>query len=153
MQTHTPGWKEQILPFLESYSDRLPGSFVEEKEFSLTWHFRNAEQELDLLRAKELTDYLINFTANQELQVLQGKKVVEVRMAGINKGLAALHWLESGTYDFILAAGDDWTDEDLFRILPEKACSIKVGLTPSLARFNVINYKEIISLLRHLKDK
>lgn len=148
-----PIWKEQILPILEIYSDRLPGSFVEEKEFSLTWHFRNAEQELGMLRAKELTDYLINFTANQDLQILQGKKVVEIRMAGLNKGLAALHWLESGTYDFMLAAGDDWTDEDLFRILPEKAFSIKVGLTPSLARFNVINYKDIIRLLKDLRNK
>jgi trehalose 6-phosphate synthase/phosphatase len=146
-------WKEQVLPILETYSDRLPGSFVEEKEFSLTWHFRSAEPELGVLRAKELTDYLLNYTANQDLQVLQGKKIVEIRMAGINKGIAAMQWLESGTYDFILAAGDDWTDEDLFRILPKTACTIKVGLTPSLARFNVINYKEIITLLRHLKDK
>jgi trehalose 6-phosphate synthase/phosphatase len=151
--TMNPVWKEQILPILETYSDRLPGSFVEEKEFSLTWHFRNAEQELGLLRAKELTDYLLNFTANQDLQILQGKKVVEIRIAGINKGFAALHWLESGAYDFVLAAGDDWTDEDLFRILPEKACSIKVGLKPSLARFNVINYKDIIRLLKDLRDK
>ena len=153
LQTLNPIWKEQILPFLENYSDRLPGSFVEEKEFSLTWHFRNAEQELGQLRAKELTDYLISFTANQDLQILQGKKVVEIRMAGLNKGLAALHWLESGTYDFVLAAGDDWTDEDLFRVLPEKGYSIKVGLTPSLARFNVINYKEIIKLLQNLKGR
>jgi len=153
LKAMTEGWKEQILPILETYSDRLPGSFVEVKEFSLTWHFRGAEPELGRLRAKELTDYLLNYTTNQDLQVLQGKKVVEIRMAGINKGVAALNWLESGTYDFILAAGDDVTDEDLFRILPEKAYSIKVGLTPSLARFNVINYKEIITLLRHLKDK
>ena len=144
-------WKEQILPILETYSDRLPGSFVEEKDFSLTWHFRNVEPELGMLRAKELTDYLINFTANQDLQILQGKKVVETRMSGINKGMAALHWLESGQYDFILAAGDDVTDEDLFRVLPDKAFSLKVGLTASLARFNVMNHKEFIRLLQDLQ--
>jgi trehalose 6-phosphate synthase/phosphatase len=129
------------------YSDRLPGSFIEEKEFSLTWHFRNADPELGLLRAKELMDYMINFTANKDLQVLQGKKVVEIRNAGINKGLAAAHWLAKKEFDFILAAGDDWTDEDLFKVLPETAVSIKVGLSSSLARFNVINYKEIRKLL------
>jgi trehalose 6-phosphate synthase/phosphatase len=106
-----------------------------------------------MLRAKELTDYLLNFTANQDLQILQGKKVVEIRMAGLNKGLAALHWLESGTHDFILAAGDDWTDEDLFRVLPKEACTIKVGLSTSLARFNVINHKTIINLLKDLCEK
>ncbi|MBE0664277.1 MAG: bifunctional alpha,alpha-trehalose-phosphate synthase (UDP-forming)/trehalose-phosphatase [Candidatus Aminicenantes bacterium] len=143
-------WKAQILPILDIYSDRLPGSFIEEKEFSLTWHFRNADPELGMLRAKELMDYLISFTANKDLQVLQGKKVVEIRNAGINKGLAAAHWLAKKEFDFILAAGDDWTDEDLFKVLPETAYSIKVGLSSSLARFNVINYKEIRKLLEEL---
>jgi trehalose 6-phosphate synthase/phosphatase len=145
-------WKGQIMPILGIHSDRLPGSFIEEKEFSLTWHFRNADPELGMLRAKELMDYLIQFTANQDLQVLQGKKVVEVRNAGISKGLAAAHWLEKAAHDFVLAAGDDWTDEDLFRVLPESAYSIKVGISSSLARFNVINCMEIRRLLRDLSQ-
>jgi trehalose 6-phosphate synthase/phosphatase len=146
----TAEWKEQILPLLEIYSDRLPGSFIEEKEFSLTWHFRNADPELGMLRAKELMDYLISFTANQDLQVLQGKKVVEVRNAGISKGLAASYWLGKSGFSFILAAGDDWTDEDLFKVLPPAAYSIKVGIASSLARFNVINFREIRNLLEEL---
>lgn len=146
-------WKGQILPVLEIYSDRLPGSFIEEKEYSLTWHFRNADPELGILRAKELMDYLIHFTANKDLQVLQGKKVVEIRNAGINKGLAAAFWLGENGFDFILAAGDDWTDEDLFKALPETAYSIKVGISPSLARFNVINYKDIRKLLAELSER
>ncbi len=146
------GWKEQILQILETYCDRLPGSCIEEKDFSLAWHFRNVEPELGMLRAKELTDYLINFTANKDLQILQGKKVVETRISGIGKGMAALHWLEAGEYDFILAAGDDVTDEDLFRVLPEKSFSLKVGLTASLASFNVMNTKEFIKLLQSLSE-
>ncbi len=146
----TAEWKEQILPLLEITVDRLPGSFIEEKEFSLTWHFRNTDPELGLLRAKELMDYLISFTANQDLQVLQGKKVVEIRNAGISKGLAAAYWLEKKEFDFILAAGDDWTDEDLFKVLPETAYSIKVGISSSQARFNVINYKDIRKLIEEL---
>jgi trehalose 6-phosphate synthase/phosphatase len=152
LKTLNAQWKEQILPILEMYCDRLPGSSIEEKDFSLAWHFRNVEPELGLLRAKELTDYLINFTANQDLQIMQGKKVVETRISGISKGMAALHWLEAAEYDFILAAGDDVTDEDLFRVLPEKAFSLKVGLTASSARFNVMNHKEFITLLQELQE-
>ncbi len=143
-------WKEQILPLLGTYADRLPGSFIEEKEFSLTWHFRSADPELGMLRAKELMDYLTSFTANQDLQVLQGKKVVEIRNAGISKGMAAAYWLDKKECDFILAAGDDWTDEDLFKVLPEKAYSIKVGISSSLARFNVISYRDIRKLIEEL---
>ena len=145
-------WKEQITPILETAVDRLPGSFIEEKEFSLTWHFRNTDPELGVLRAKELMDYLINLTANKDLQVLQGKKVVEIRNAGINKGLAASYWLEKNEFDFILAAGDDWTDEDLFKVLPDTAYSIKVGLSSSLARFNVINHQDIRKLIKELNE-
>ena len=146
-KTLSAEWKEKILPLLEAYSDRLPGSFIEKKEFSLTWHFRGADPELGALRATELRDYLINFTANQDLQVLQGKKVVEIRAAGINKGVTASLWLDDKEFDFVMAAGDDWTDEDLFKVLPEKAYSIKVGRTSSQAKFNVGDYQEIRRLL------
>ncbi len=45
---------------------------------------------------------------------------------------------------------DDWTDEDLFKVLPENSYSIKVGLTQSHAKFNLRNYVEVINLLEDL---
>jgi trehalose 6-phosphate synthase/phosphatase len=98
----------------------------------------------------ELTDHLLNFTASIDVQILQGSKVVEVRPAGVNKGLAALRWISSQKHDFILAIGDDWTDEDLFAILPEDAYSIRVGVTSTRARFNLKNADEVIGLLQCL---
>jgi trehalose 6-phosphate synthase/phosphatase len=149
----TSDWKSQILPILEMYADRLPGSFVEEKEFALVWHYRRSDPESASLKAKELVDDLVNFTANIDVQVLQGSKVVEVRCAGVNKGIAALHFLSRETFDFILAIGDDWTDEDLFKALPQTAYSIRVGLTQSYARFNLYSYVEVMKLLRGLTEK
>lgn len=143
-------WKAYLLPILETFCLRLPGSFIEEKEFSIVWHYRMAEPELASMRAKELVDDLVNLTANIDVQVLQGNKVVEVRSAGINKGAAALHWISKGEFDFILAIGDDWTDEDLFKILPETAYSIKVGMTQSYARFNLNSHSEVIELLKKM---
>lgn len=146
-------WKPRIRPILERYTHRLPGSFVEEKEFSLTWHYRQAEPEVGSIRAKELLDDLVRFTANIEVQVLQGNKVIEVRNAGVNKGAAALHFISHYNPDFILAIGDDWTDEDLFRVLPETAYSIKVGMTQSCARFNLHDQAEVVDLLQKLTLK
>ncbi len=123
-------WKQNIYPILEMFSVRTPGSFVEEKAFALAWHYRKTDPELGNLRAKELADSLHDILAGTDLQVLQGKKVLEIKPAGINKGKAALHWLEQSEYDFIMAMGDDWTDEDLFTVLPDTAWSIKVGFTP-----------------------
>lgn len=143
-------WKPQILPILELYSDRLPGSFVEEKEFSCVWHYRKAEPELGPMRAKELVDDLVHFAANIDVQVLPGNRVVEVRNAGVNKGTAGMHFISKNDFDFILAVGDDGTDEDLFKIVPETAYSIRVGMTQSYARFNLPESRDVLRLLEDL---
>jgi trehalose 6-phosphate synthase/phosphatase len=143
-------WKPTIIPLLATYADRLPRAFVEEKEFSVVWHYRRADPELASARAKELVDDLVNFTANIDVQVLQGSKVVEVRCGGVNKGNAAVRFLAEHKFGFILAVGDDWTDEDLFKILPDTAYSIRVGIRQSYARFNLRSYVDVVELLKEL---
>ena len=143
-------WKQKIHPLLEMYTDRLSGSFVEEKEYSLAWHYRMADPDMASIVAKELVDDLVNFTANIDVQVLQGNKVVEVRNAGLNKGDAGMYCRSKGDFDFIMAVGDDWTDEDLFKVLPETAYTIRIGMTQSYARFNLHNCSEVIELVREL---
>lgn len=143
-------WKPKLLPILQLFADRLPGAFVEEKEYSLVWHYRRADLELGALRAKELIDDLIHFTANIDVQVLQGSKVVELRNAGVNKGMAALYWVGKNHFDFVLAIGDDWTDEDLFKALPSSATTIKVGMTPSYAKYNLNNHSEVQKLIEEI---
>lgn len=66
--------------------------------------------------------------------------------------MAARSWLLNGDYDFILAVGDDWTDEDLFRALPEEAYSIRVGIGHPYARFNLYNYRDVGELLKYLGE-
>ncbi len=144
-------FKSKILPLLELYVDRVPGSFIEEKEFSIVWHYRRANSELASIRVKELVDNLVNFTANMDVQILHGNKVVEIREAGVNKGTAALSYLEGIDFDFILAIGDDWTDEDLFKILPETAYSIRIGMAQSHAKFNLRSHRDVIELLKKLR--
>lgn len=143
-------WKPGIRQILELYVDRTPGSLVEEKDFSLVWHYRKADVGLGEIRARELLKTLNYFTQNLNLQVLEGSKVVEVKNAGINKGRAALHFYAKKKWDFVLAAGDDWTDEDMFKALPEDAFSIKVGFKGSAANYNVKSYTEIRELLNEL---
>ena len=52
-----------------------------------------ADPELASTRVRELVDDMVNYTANMDVQVLQGNKVVEVRSGGINKGAAAKMFL------------------------------------------------------------
>ncbi len=143
-------WKKEIRPILELYANRTPGSFIEDKEFSLAWHYRSANPELAKIRAKELKDTILHLTINLDLEVLEGNKVMEIKNLGTSKGRSVLKWLSEGEWDFILAIGDDWTDEEIFEVLPEWAYSIKVGLTASKAKFNIPSYIEVRALLKKM---
>jgi trehalose 6-phosphate synthase/phosphatase len=146
----TSEWKESILPILERHADRLPGSFVETKEYSLAWHYRKANPDQSGHMAHELMDDLVAFTANIDLQVLQGNMVIEVRNAGVNKGAAFSYLLSRKKYLFLLGAGDDWTDEDLFTAMPKDAFSIRVGYGRTAARFHVRSHLDVLNLLQEL---
>ena len=152
IKSMTADWKERIRPILQLYVDRLPGALLEEKDFSLAWHYRRADPEQASLRAKELVDDLAGFTRNIDVQVFEGNKVIELRNSGVNKGTSALEWLAGQTPEFILGIGDDWTDEDLFRSLPQNAISVRVGMATTAARFYLPNHTAVRRLLRELAN-
>jgi trehalose 6-phosphate synthase/phosphatase len=144
-------WKPQIRPLLDAYAARLPGSFVEEKPYALAWHYRQADPDLGRVRAQELQDLLLQLTGNIDVRVLQGNRVLEVKSGGVTKGTTARQWLPGmGAAPFILALGDDWTDEDLFAVLPASAYSIRVGQAQSHARFTLQDYHDVRRLLADL---
>jgi trehalose 6-phosphate synthase/phosphatase len=147
-------WMERVLPILQTYADRVPGAFVEEKEFSLVWHYRAADPDLGRGASRELTDYLLAFTANLDVQVLRGSKVIELRTLSVNKGAAVQQWLARTEFDFVLAIGDDWTDEDIFTVLPESAYSFRVGsASRTHARYRLRDPQIVIDILAQLAGK
>jgi trehalose 6-phosphate synthase/phosphatase len=148
----TADWKDRVRPILQLYVDRLPGALLEEKDFSLVWHYRRADPEQASFRAKELLDDLADYTRNIDVQVLEGRKVVEVRNSGVNKGSAALEWLSTREPDFILGIGDDWTDEDLFRALPQSACTVRIGVAKTNALYYLNNHTAVQRLLREFAE-
>lgn len=145
-------WKDRIRPVLDIWVDRTPGSFVEEKDFSLAWHFRGVAAELAKRRLAELTDAIGGVAADLGLSLLAGNKVLEIRNQNVDKGKAAFRWIGSGDYDFILAAGDDATDEDLFEAAPPGAWTIKIGSGASSATFALAGSDELRLLLRSLAE-
>lgn len=149
-QTMQNDWMRDLRPVLELYVARTAGSFIEEKDYSLVWHYRRADADLGEVRARELLAHLAFMTANTDLQVMEGNKVLEIKQSGINKGTATARWLARYPADFILALGDDRTDEDTFRTLPPEAYTVKVGGGRSLARFNLASPTEVRQLLRKL---
>jgi trehalose 6-phosphate synthase/phosphatase len=142
-------WKQEAHQLMQAYVDNCPGSFIEEKEFSMAWHYRNAPAELAKSGAFRLTSELKNYSKGKKLQVTMGKKIVELRQSNVNKGSVVRKVIAGGDYDYIFAAGDDRTDEDMFKALLNKqnTFTFKVGSEASYATYNLHTPQMVISLL------
>ncbi len=140
-------WKDQVRTVLENMVERTPGSFIEEKDFSIAWHYRRVDKDFGEKRVREFRDVLRYLTAGLDLQVLEGNKVVEIKNAGVNKGKAARNWLNDNSWDFVMAVGDDNTDEETFRAMPEDAITIKVGMQKSAAKYNLLSISDVRKVL------
>ncbi|MGB5270151.1 MAG: bifunctional alpha,alpha-trehalose-phosphate synthase (UDP-forming)/trehalose-phosphatase [Eudoraea sp.] len=141
-------WMEKIYPVLESFVDRTPGSFIEEKNYSLAWHYRNTDPDFGANRATELNTVLTSLIGNDDISVLNGNKVMEIKSSNVNKGRAAMRVLAQEDYDFIFAIGDDWTDEFMFQELPEEAVTVKVGMQNTQAKYYIESVSGVRGMLK-----
>ncbi len=139
-------WKKAISNILQLYVDRLPGSFIEEKTFSIVFHYRNADPETSLSLIPEINGNLQHFLANTDLKVYKGNKILEIKPASIGKH-NMIEILDIKNYDFCIAIGDDYTDEDMFKALPQSAITIKVGEISTLAKYNIKNPQQVRKLI------
>ena len=146
----SPDWTSPVRPLLEQFTAETPGSFIEEKTVSLAWHYRLAAHGSGPERARQLRDRLLPFEESHGLEVIDGRKVVEVRVRGVSKAAVARYLCRTGTSHPIVAIGDDRTDEDLFAALPDTAITIAVGTRPSRARFRLADSAGVRAWLRQL---
>lgn len=143
-------WKEEARTVINFYVDRTPGSFLEEKENSLVWHYRKVEPGLAAFRSSELNSHLKHKMAEKEIEVMSGNAVIEVKPMASNKGKAALRLKKQTQPNFIIAVGDDATDEYIFEALGTQHYTIKVGSGLTHARMTVSDPEEVRSLLKKL---
>ena len=145
-------WKQEILADISHAAKQCPHSFIEEKRFSLCWHYRNVEQSLGYDSSRELIELLKNKTSTHNLRIIDGNKVVEVVSLQTDKGQAAQYLCQKDNYDFVVSIGDDKTDEDMFAALAdeEKHFTIKVGQGNTSARYRLAGVGDVIQFLELL---
>lgn len=145
-------WRHAALRLLRDFEARTPGSRIETKSRGLTWHWRGVQASLGAQRAEEL-GLALRQTLPRAANVLMGDHVVEVRPSGVDKG-AILRFLRATIprNAAIVAIGDDVTDEDMFRALPDDAVTIHVGARRSLARYRVPDVAAVHALLQELAE-
>jgi trehalose 6-phosphate synthase/phosphatase len=144
---------QRTYSVLDRFTRETPGSFIERKTASLAWHYRRVRPSLGKVQALALEDVLDEMLANSSLEVLHGKKVLEIRPRGVSKAEVGRRVLAERRYTAaIVAIGDDETDEDLFAALPDSAVTIAVGPGPTCAKYVVEDHHAARDLLAALAD-
>jgi len=137
--------KEALAPVLA----RHPGLLVEDKGLTLALHYRLAPHLAAY--AQRLMDRLAD-TAGVGLEVQRGKRVVEIKPSGIDKGTAVAEYLAESPFKGRPAVfiGDDLNDEHGFAEVNKlDGVSIKVGKGRSCARFRL---RDVASVRRWLGE-
>lgn len=143
-------WDEEIIRVIRQITDKTPGAKLEIKQTALVWHYRNVNPWLASVREEQLLNELSEMCMIRRLQIMKGNKIVEIKSPDYTKGSEARRLMSQAVYDFILAVGDDVTDEDMFRALPAHAVTVKIGSMSDHARFNLQTQSEVLPFLNAL---
>ena len=144
-------WRETLQPFA---ADRWP--WVEDKGLTVAFHWREAPDEADAVRALE---DVAGRAESLGLEARWGRKVLEVRPpVAADKGTAVRALLSSRGLERALYAGDDTTDLDAFRGLDGLELGVRVAVaSPEAPRglaeeadLVVASPAELLELLRTL---
>ena len=146
-------WKNQIIDVFQLYTGMTPGSFVEEKTSSVVWHYRNSDPEFGTWKAHQLVAELYEMLSNLPVEIHHGKKIVEVSSIQINKGSVLEYFMLLNKYEAVLCAGDDETDESMFRLNADGIISIKIGKEDTAAEFRVSGPRAFRDFLTQAIDR
>lgn len=143
-------WDKEMLNIMEYTVRRTPRSKLEIKKTALVFHYRDVDVWLADLRVTQLLNALINLASRNNMQIMKGNKILELKSKDFNKGTEAQRLLNKDNYDFIMAIGDDTTDEEMFMALPPEAITIKVGKNSKVAGFNLPTQPQTLQFLAQL---
>ncbi|KAL7326833.1 hypothetical protein PS15p_209109 [Mucor circinelloides] len=145
-------WRADVEEIFDYYTERTQGSFVEHKKSSITWHYRMADAEYGAFQAKECQNHLENaIVSKYPVEILVGKKNLEVRPMSVNKGEIVKRILSKNSdTNLVMCAGDDKTDEDMFRALSAAHFQQKQISSPTALRVSSPNISPKSTITPHV---
>ncbi len=128
------------------------GLLVENKGLAVTVHYRSLEPRAARPVVRALWSAGRDACHSGLVSLVRGKRVIELRARGADKGRAASFLLTRwGSAGRCVAIGDDTTDEDMFQEVARRdGVSIKVGTGLSAARHRLADPSKVEALLVEL---
>lgn len=181
-------WQEEVMEVFGQYTEKTQGSFIERKKVAVTWHYRRADPEFGAHQAKLCKKQLDETVAKKyDVEVMVGKANLEVRPSFVNKGEIVKHLIAETADevtpgdgplsasdkakiagakqlprvpDFAFCAGDDTTDEDMFRALNEStlakesffACTVGPSSKKTCASWHLLEPNDVITSIGMLNE-
>lgn len=143
----TPDDRKKLNGMRESVPS-IAGVWVEDKEHTFAVHYRGAAH--PEAAAQAIAAWAA--TAPDTLNVISGKDVVELRPAHLHKGTAVQEVAARRPNRTPVYLGDDVTDEDAFRALPDEAITVKVGEGETAAQFHLPDVPTVVAYLHRYID-
>lgn len=150
-------WMPEVRALLLNFTKQYFASFIEDKQFCIAWHYREVPS-ITETEARTIADTLAVKLKHLPVNIIHGKKVIEVRASCVNKNAFILwyvgHILGGKKCHKLIAIGDDVTDEDMFMAVNELGgLTIKVGLEPSCAQHRLTDDAEVRKLLGVMSEQ
>src|SRR5580698_10825315 len=110
---------DSVRDIFTGLARNIPGLLLEDKKCALALHYRLAPEARPVLTSA-MEKHAKLFEA-AKIHILHGKSVIEARPLGVDKGTAVVALAKQKPFAgrAILFGGDDATDLDVFRILPD----------------------------------
>jgi trehalose 6-phosphate synthase/phosphatase len=120
-ETKTVKWKESVKPILQYYLERVENSWVEERHCSLVFHYNkaNSKDDSSTRHAGDCANHINDACEQQRVKAIPTKDSVIIEPIDFDKASASQHvfnkYPETARPDFLFVAGNDRSDEGVFR--------------------------------------
>ena len=150
------------LPLIDRAARRLgrairniKGAWLENKKYTVSLHYRGVGREEIPFVKRLFYERIGDFLDDGSLDVIKGKKVIELRPAvAWDKGKAVLSILKEWSDSLAIFIGDDLTDETAFTALAEKGITIRVGKSgKTSARYYLERQSDVTRFLALLLER
>ena len=140
---------------LKKFHQLLKGSYYELKSGGFCFHYGNCSEELKKIYVPQLLQAVKQYMDDLQLPLKKhiSPNSVEIVPVKVNKGNGLMKWVSFTSDDFILAAGDEETDEDMFQVLPKTAYTFKIGDHKSIARYRMHEIEKFIHFLQLISEQ
>jgi trehalose 6-phosphate phosphatase len=130
------------------------GVVIEVKKYSVALHYRMVAAPRQKDVTKRFLQVVKSYSREFSLEVMRGKKLIEVRPKGFWDKGRAVRWMSEKIFPegLIFYFGDDTTDEDAFAAIGKKGVSVYIGgVKKSRARYRVFRIDQVLPLIEWIQ--